>query len=314
MPVKNDLTGQRFGKLTVLEKTMEKQDRYWVWRCRCDCGGEIFVNTKRLRRGTVTDCGCIPKMTARRGPVAEDLTGQQFGKLLVLSRAENRKGRSAWLCRCACGQLHVAAAHDLKSGHVGSCGCQQHRNENGFVDISGKKFGRLTALYATEKRDKKGSVVWHCRCDCGNETDMTHDNLVYGNYRSCGCLREEIRKNISNQLHMVDGTCVEWLEHRKHRSDNTSGFRGVYLSKNGTYQVMIGFKKERFYIGTFKTFQQAVGKRLEAEELIHDGFVKAYYAWKKRAEKNSGWAVENPLIFEVKKQNGSFLIITNQDV
>lgn len=311
MPVQRDLTGQRFGKLTVLERTNEKQDRYYLWRCRCDCGGEILVNTKRLRRGTVTNCGCVPKTTARRGMIAEDLTGRQFGKLTVLSRAENRNGRVAWVCQCACGRLHTATAHDLKNEHIKSCGCQRNCNEAGIADIAGQKFGRLTVLYATSKRDRKGSVIWHCRCDCGNEINVTQDNLVYGNYRSCGCLRQEIWKNIPNQLHMVDGTCIEWLKYRKHRSDNTSGFRGVFRSQNGTYRAMIGFKKERFYIGTYQTFEQAVEHRLEIEELIHDGFVKAYDEWAKRAENDPQWADENPLIFDVKKENGNFRVITN---
>lgn len=73
MPSKSDLTGQRFGKLAVLERTNEKQDRYYLWRCRCDCGAEILVNAKRLRRGIITNCGCIPKKTARCGLIAEDL-------------------------------------------------------------------------------------------------------------------------------------------------------------------------------------------------------------------------------------------------
>lgn len=311
MPVQRDLTGQRFGKLMVLEKTTEKQDRYYLWRCRCDCGGETLVNTKRLKRGTITNCGCIPKMAARCGSIAEDLTGQKFGELSVLSRAENRKGRVAWLCRCSCGNFHIAAAHDLKSGSVKSCGCLHHLNEKGMADITGQRFGRLTALYATKKRDKKGSIVWHCRCDCGNETDVTQDCLVYGSYRSCGCLRKEIQSELHNQLHLIDGTCVEWLKSRKSRSDNTSGFRGVSRNKNGTYRAMIGFKKERFYIGTYKTFEQAVEHRLEAEELIHAGFVKAYDEWSERAENDPQWAEENPLIFEVKKENGRFQIITN---
>lgn len=310
MPQTNDLTGQRFGNLTVLERTDQKRDRYWIWRCRCDCGGEILVNTKRLRRGTITNCGCIPKTTARRGSIAEDLTGRQFGKLTVLSRAENKRGRVAWLCRCTCGRSCTVTAHDLKLGHVKSCGCQQYRNKDNIVNITGQKFGRLTVLHATDMRDRKGSVIWHCRCDCGNEIDATQDNLVYGNYRSCGCLRQEIWKNIPNQLHRIDGTCIEWLEHRKHRSDNTSGFRGVSLGKNGTYRVTIGFKKERFYIGSFKTFEQAVEHRLEVEELIHDGFVKAYYEWAEKADADPEWAAENPLIFEVKKENGSFMVIT----
>ena len=52
-----DLTGQRFGKLTVVEQTDQRQDRYVLWRCRCDCGGEVLASTKRLMRGTVKDCG-----------------------------------------------------------------------------------------------------------------------------------------------------------------------------------------------------------------------------------------------------------------
>ena len=52
-------------------------------------------------------------------------------------------------------------------------------------DLSGQKFellGMLTAQYATEKRDKRGSVYWHCVCDCGNEVDVTAAGLVHGNY------------------------------------------------------------------------------------------------------------------------------------
>ena len=118
-----------------------------------------------------------------------------------------------------------------------------YQNERAIVDISNQRFGRLTALYPTEKRDKKSSVFWHCKCDCGNELDVTEDSLVHGGYRSCGCLREECKKAIPTQLHHVDGTCIEWLEKRKSRSDNTSGFRGVYPSKNGRFRVFIGFKR-----------------------------------------------------------------------
>ena len=60
------------------------------------------------------------------------------------------------------------------------------------IDLAGQKFGRLAVLYATSKRERKG--FWHCQCDCGNEINVTQDNLVYGNYRSCGCLRQEIWK------------------------------------------------------------------------------------------------------------------------
>ncbi|MCI8943861.1 MAG: transcriptional regulator, partial [Oscillospiraceae bacterium] len=52
-----DLTGQRFGKLTVLAPA-ENVGRLTAWRCRCDCGQETVAVTKRLRDGHRTSCGC----------------------------------------------------------------------------------------------------------------------------------------------------------------------------------------------------------------------------------------------------------------
>lgn len=246
MAQKKNLVGQRFGHLTVIEKTGETQNRYCVWRCRCDCGGEICVNTKRLMRGTVTNCGCIPKTTARNGSVAEDLTGRKYGSLTVLYRGENKNGRTRWVCKCSCGNEITVNAQQLKAGKRKSCGCQTQRFAHNKRDLTNQRFGRLVALYSTENRDSKGSVFWHCRCDCGKELDVTQDGLVYGSYRSCGCLKKEIQKKISTHLHLIDHTCLEWLENRKHRRDNTSGFRGIYRLKNGHYRVGIGFKKRIF--------------------------------------------------------------------
>ena len=179
-------------------------------------------------------------------------------------------------------------------------------------DLTGRRFGRLTALYPTEKRDKKLSVFWHCRCDCGKETDITADGLVHGNYRSCGCLRRERQQNLYKQLHLVDGTCLEILEHRKSRSDNTSGFRGVGLLKNGKYRVSIGFKGKRLHLGTFSSFDEAVRARIFAEHQIHEGFIKAYSIWEEKAKADPKWAEENPCILEVEKtENNRFRIITN---
>ena len=61
---------------------------------------------------------------------AENLTGCRFGGLTVLQRAENRHGRTCWLCRCDCGNTHVAAARDLKAGKVTSCGCRRWQQQN----------------------------------------------------------------------------------------------------------------------------------------------------------------------------------------
>jgi hypothetical protein len=55
-----------------------------------------------------------------------------------------------------------------------------------FIDITGQRFGRLTAV-SREKRVSK-RTFWLCRCDCGRETVVDRSNLKFGVTKSCGCL------------------------------------------------------------------------------------------------------------------------------
>lgn len=61
-------------------------------------------------------------------------------------------------------------------------------------DLTGQRFGRLVALEPTDKRSS-GRVVWRCACDCGRECEVTGAALVAGNTKSCGCLRNDARRN-----------------------------------------------------------------------------------------------------------------------
>lgn len=69
--MKQDLSGRRFGQLTVTSRNPQLEDRYYTWNCQCDCGDKIVANTKRLTRGTITDCGCQGKNRNRRGSIME---------------------------------------------------------------------------------------------------------------------------------------------------------------------------------------------------------------------------------------------------
>ena len=61
---------------------------------------------------------------------------------------------------------------------------------NNVKDLSGQVFGLLTAIEPTEKREK-GSVVWKCKCQCGNEIDVASGSLKRGVIYSCGCKKRE---------------------------------------------------------------------------------------------------------------------------
>lgn len=187
----------------------------------------------------------------------------------------------------------------------------KRRKSRRVMDITGNRYGKLTALYPTGKYGSCGSMLWHCRCDCGNEVNVSVSDLNKGNNKSCGCLKKEYQKLVHDRLHLIDGTCIEWLGGRKPRSDNTSGFRGVFRKKNGRYSVSIGFKKKIYYLGTYEEYEDAVEVRLRAEGMIHGGFVKTHSLWEERAARDPEWAKRNPFQFDVVKENGGLIILNS---
>lgn len=54
-----DLTGQRFGKLTVIETAGKKNNGGFIWKCKCDCGREVIVQSANLRNKHTKSCGCF---------------------------------------------------------------------------------------------------------------------------------------------------------------------------------------------------------------------------------------------------------------
>ena len=120
----------------------------------------------------------------------KDLTNQRFGKLTVIKDSLKRQNGSVlWECQCECGNIHYAIGANLKSGDIKSCGCLRKKlNTN---DISNKKFGKLTAVFPTQKRDGDGNVVWFCQCECGGNIEVSSHNLNRGDTQSCGCLRSK---------------------------------------------------------------------------------------------------------------------------
>ena len=70
-----DLTGQRFGRLTVIER-VGTQCGHPQWRCKCDCGKEVFSLTGDLRKGKTKSCGC---MRTERAPSIAKIGGSVRG-------------------------------------------------------------------------------------------------------------------------------------------------------------------------------------------------------------------------------------------
>lgn len=111
-----DIVGRTFDRLTVVALATRNPVR---WQCQCSCGGSVIARTANLTTGNTRSCGC-----AR---VRRDITGQRFGRLLVMRRAAeksaNAQPRVNWQCVCDCGTQCVKNAWQMQRGRTRSCGC-----------------------------------------------------------------------------------------------------------------------------------------------------------------------------------------------
>lgn len=261
--------GYRIGRLTVAAPTQERKGGYIVWLCRCDCGGEIMLDTRCLQRRSVKDCGCVSKIK----PGQRDVAGVRFGMLTAIAPdGQSLRGSAVWLCCCDCGKDAHIPLRQLINGYRKSCGCLGHPARKDYV---GKRFGRLTVTAYAGKRG--GMHRWKCMCDCGNETVVGQTLLQTGKTKSCGCLQSEVYRE---NLKLIDGTSVTLLEAAKNRliASNTSGHNGVYLNRRiGRWTAQITFKGKTYYLGSYADKEEAILARRRGEEM-YDDFLEWYYA------------------------------------
>lgn len=124
----------------------------------------------------------------------KDLTGRMFGRLTVLSYSgcsrpdRPSKKNHQWECLCECGNIKIILGDSLRSGNTTSCGCVQKERTSKVrrIDLTGKTFGRLTALEFSHS-DETGQTFWLCECECGNEKLVNSSSLRRGSTKSCNC-------------------------------------------------------------------------------------------------------------------------------
>jgi len=120
---KIDLTGQRFGRWTVIKKSEPDKWRHSSWFCKCDCGNEKIVSQYNLKRKTSESCGCLMRERTSKANKL-DVTNKRFGKLIAIRDSGIKQDRTTkWICKCDCGNETIVSVSHLNSGHTVSCGC-----------------------------------------------------------------------------------------------------------------------------------------------------------------------------------------------
>jgi len=278
-----DLTGQIFGKLTVIERAENyispKGQTLTQWLCQCDCNGENnlkIISNSNLKSGRVKSCGCLPK------PII-DLIGQQFGRLTVIKRVKQDKWRdSIWLCECNCGNKKEVTGVHLKSGRTQSCGCLQtevrkQKKKDNTYDLSGDYgIGYTTNTnepfyfdledydlikdYCWSKNSKgyietrvDGKLIRIHRLVTNCPDDMEVDHEFHDEWDN----RKEFLRIVTHSQNEMN---------RVLQSNNTSGVAGVCWDKRyENWSAYIGKNNKKINLGYFDNFEDAVEVRKQAE-------------------------------------------------
>ena len=234
-----DLTGQRFGNLVVLYKidnyVDSKGKRRTMWHCLCDCGREKTIRGDALVGGRAQSCGMC----------ANNLTGQKFGRLVVLFKnGLDKAGHQIWRCRCDCGNEVDVLATNLIQQYTQSCGCMHSEvcSAQG-EDLIGQQFGKLTVVALNSISPRK----YLCTCECGGQAVVEPGNLKYGHTQSCGCImslgQEKINAYLSkNQVNFKSEYSVQIKDFK-----GLARYDFALLNKDNTVKIFIEYHGKQHY-------------------------------------------------------------------
>ena len=195
--------GDRCGSLTVVNIINTKQNIGNLLEVKCDCGNpkKVLITENWFSSKKFTNCGdCITHYFT-------DLTGNRYGRLLVLGRDLNilpSRDLTFW-CKCDCGKYKSIRGYELTSKRVDSCGCLtiERRKQLLNQDLTNKRFGNLVVIERTKGKTNKKYPYWLCQCDCGNKCVYNSYSLLIMKKISCGC--KEIKINPTDLINKKFG-------------------------------------------------------------------------------------------------------------
>jgi hypothetical protein len=208
-----------------------------------------------------------------------DLTGERFGKLIVLSRDTveigakgNKKGQFRWKCKCDCGTVCLVRSGELRYGSTRSCGC--YRRERNF------KHGHTTHFSKS-----KTNQVWNAMVQrCTNKKAKSYNR--YGGRGIVVCTRWLVFENfLSDMGEAPEGLTIERIDNDgpyakwnccwadwDTQNNNRRRTKSVNVrAHHNKFRADVSIKGERFYLGLFETSKKAIraiSLRLRSKGLV----------------------------------------------
>lgn len=228
MPKFIDITGKRYGRLTVICRAKDhiqpNGSHVVMWKCLCDCGEDITTSGISLRRGKTKSCGCLHKDCAKK----QGRNNKKYNKYDL--SGEYGIGWTA--------NTNQPFYFDLEDYDKIKNYCW-YENDDGYIKTN-------------ETGSRKTIAMHRMVLDIDNDYQVDH-------------IRHNVNDNRKSQLRVVTGTQNNM--NRRKQSNNTSSITGVYWDKaKQRWCAEIMINRKNIYIGVYKNFNDAVIARKKAEE------------------------------------------------
>lgn len=292
-----NLIGQKYGKALVLEKcssyTSSGKKLITKYKCLCDCGN-TFIKSGQLIRQQGENCSCGKCSPQKIRKDINNIIGNKYGHYTVLELDsskrqqyfEKQKGyKTYYICQCDCGTIKSVRGEHLINGKTQSCGCSSKRGNNEYRtkdNIIIKKDDKDVYLKASNSEDifiidleDYELIKQYCWLACKDNSGKTRIKSVERKTH-INVILPRIIMNCNDKNILIDHIDGDTLNNRKsnlrkvtpsqnHVNSRRSHNAGIQFYKNA-WCVTIGENNNIHYLGRFKTYEEALEVRKQAEE------------------------------------------------
>lgn len=129
-----DLTGKRFGRLTVIRRIPNEGKKFILWECICDCGNVTKVRGSNLRNGHTTSCGCYRMETTAAHVLSKDTIRKENKRLFSIWKGMNRRCKNKEYTKYKnYGGRGISVCEEW-TGESGFSNFVKWANENGYAE------------------------------------------------------------------------------------------------------------------------------------------------------------------------------------